>query len=94
MNILELLLSVLACWRVCHMIVFEDGPWCWFVKLREANSENEFGYLLGCHKCLSVWVSIPPALYFSGIRWETIFYWLAISAARILIQRVYDARVL
>src|SRR3990167_3650096 len=56
-------LSVLAVYRVSYMIANEDGPLDVFVFIREKVSQkNWIGRGLNCVLCISVWLSIIPAV--------------------------------
>ena len=60
---LRFVLSVLATWRVTHLLAYEDGPWDVFVRLRAALGNGVLGRLLDCFQCVSVWVSALFALF-------------------------------
>ena len=82
-----LLISVLACWRVTHLLYAEDGPGDVLVHLRRLAGKGFFGKLLDCFLCLSLWVSIPIAVVTSRGILEGVLHWLAISAGAILLER-------
>jgi hypothetical protein len=65
MQPLDLLIMILAVWRISHMISREDGPFCVFKRLRE---KLPLGGLTACIYCLSVWIA--AALY---LLWFTAF---------------------
>jgi hypothetical protein len=82
-----LLISVLACWRVTHLLHAEDGPGDVLVHLRRFAGTGFFGKLLDCFYCLSLWVSLPIAVVTSHNVLEGVLYWLSISAGAILLER-------
>jgi hypothetical protein len=65
LNLVAVLLSVLAVWRVTHLLVAEDGPWNVFARLRHASATLRLGRLTDCFYCASVWIAIPFALLIS-----------------------------
>ena len=82
-----LLISVLACWRVTHLLHAEDGPGDVLVHLRRLAGMGFFGKLLDCFYCLSLWVSLPIAILTSRGVLEGVLQWLGISAGAILLER-------
>jgi len=88
MNAFELIILILATWRVSHLLVYEDG----FLNLadytrRLANLTTHTGELFACVYCLSVWVGIVFALiwYAGGL---VFLIPLALSGGAILLHRV------
>lgn len=79
------ILSVLAVWRISHLLSHEDGPFDAVFKLRRTLGEGFFGSLLDCFYCLSLWVALPFALLFHA-DWATrAVVWLALSGAASLL---------
>lgn len=71
-DLLQIFLSALAVWRISNIIIYEDGPFFVFKKLRFwIGAEDFFGEpteepntiqkLFQCIWCLSIYVSIPFA---------------------------------
>jgi len=86
-----LFISILAVWRLTHLIALEDGPWDIIVRLRRKLGTSMWGNLLDCFYCLSLWASIPFA-YLVGTSWlEIIILWPAISAGSIIIEMVTNS---
>ena len=84
----ELILAVLAVWRITHLLNAEDGPWDLIVRIRRATGEGFFGQLLDCFYCLSVWIAAPFA-WLVGTNWrERLLLWPALSGAAILLERL------
>lgn len=92
----ELLILGLATWRVSMLILYEDGPWRVFDRMRTlvgANTPGELSALatlFSCMMCLSVWVAGAFAIL--G-RWEH-GYWVMLpfagSAVAILLNYAFD----
>lgn len=82
-------LAALAVWRVTHLLCAEDGPFDVCVRLRRALGESFLGRLLDCFYCLSVWIAAPAALLLARDWPERLLWWLALSPAAILIERVH-----
>ncbi len=105
MSPVELTLLALATWRLTHLLLFERGPLAVLARGRsllgvqhEANGEpyawpeTEFGRLLSCHWCSSVWVGLglaglyllaPPVALVVALP-------LALSAVVIVVEEVMD----
>jgi len=87
-NWLIFAISILAVWRVTHLLQAEDGPWDVIVLIRRSLGNGFFGSLMDCFYCLSIWVALPLGLYF-GTGWlEKILLWLAISGGAILLEKI------
>lgn len=82
------LISVLAVWRVTHLIQAEDGPFDVIYKLRKLAGESFFGSLMDCFFCLSIWVALPPGIYFGNDWMEKILLTLSFSAAAIFLEQI------
>lgn len=86
-SIWTFVLSALAVWRLTHLFTAEDGPWDLMVRLRTALGSGFFGSLLDCFYCLSVWFSLPFAIWL-GAGWAgSLLHWLALSGAACLLER-------
>lgn len=88
MNIVYLLLSVPACWRVTHLLSEEDGPFDIFFMFRKKMGNVFLGKLVSCFYCCSVWVAIPFGMWIGSIWEEKILCWLAFSGMACLMERV------
>lgn len=87
----ELLLAVLAVWRVTHLLHHEDGPWDVVVRLREWAGGGFPGRMMDCFYCLSLWVALPPAIML-GTGWQHFaLLWPALSGAAIMVERIRGA---
>ncbi len=90
MRFYRLLLSILAVWRITHLLNAEDGPWDIVVRFRRRAGEGFWGQLLDCFYCLSVWIAAPFAIYLGEELGERILLWPALSAGAILLERITD----
>mgnify|MGYP001208104197 CR=1 FL=1 len=87
---LSFLLCVLAVWRLCHLLSQEDGPFDMVVRFRKLFGHGFFGNLLDCFYCLSVWISIPFAVWL-GREWkEWIIVWLALSGGASILFKLTE----
>lgn len=83
-------ISGLAVWRVCHLVSMEDGPWNGLLKLRTGLARLGLSRLVGCFKCLSIWISLPFALLLTRELPEALVIWLGLSGAAILLERASE----
>ena len=87
------LISLLATWRVSHLVWAEDGPWDAMAKLRSRAAGYGWG-VFDCFYCLSLWVALPIAacaVYCVSEQprmWSLALQWLALSGGAILLERV------
>jgi uncharacterized protein DUF1360 len=88
----ELLIAVLAVWRITHLLWGEDGPFELLLRLRKLAGRGFVGELLDCFYCLSLWIAIPFA-WVMGNNWpERLVLWLSFSGGAILLERATVAR--
>ncbi len=80
-------LSALAVWRISHLLAEEDGPWDLIVKLRAWLGQSVLGRLMDCFYCLSLWVSLPLAIWASDGWTGLLLQWPALSGAACLLER-------
>ncbi len=78
-------LSVLAIWRVTHLLSQEDGPFDLVIRFRKQLGQGFFGDLLDCFFCLSIWVAIPFAIGLCDTWLEGFVVWPALSGAACLL---------
>ena len=83
-------LAALAVWRLTHMIVEEDGPWRAIARMRTKLNATAFGRLMHCFFCLSLWISLPLAVWLNGGWIGIAVHWLALSGAACLFQKVTE----
>jgi hypothetical protein len=89
MNWYTLIISILAVWRVTHLVQAEDGPFDLIFKLRKIAGKSMIGALMDCFYCLSIWVALLPAIYFGDTIAEKILLVPALSAAAIFLNRIF-----
>lgn len=84
----DLVVAVLATWRLCHLIAHEDGPFDAVVRLRQAAGAGQVGRLMDCPYCLSLWIAAPFAGMIATDLAAGIMLWLAISGAACLVEQL------
>jgi hypothetical protein len=84
----RLVISVLAVWRLTHLLAAEDGPWDLIVRLRRKLGTTRWGHLMDCFNCLSLWVSIPFAFFVADGMLSRLVAWLGLSGAACLAERL------
>ncbi|MEA2559438.1 MAG: hypothetical protein QOH06_942 [Acidobacteriota bacterium] len=92
MSFFDLVLGVLAVWRITHLLSAEDGPGDILVRLRRSAGDGFWGQLLDCFYCLSLWTAVPFALLLAEGWREGLLSWLAFSAGAILLERATGLR--
>jgi hypothetical protein len=85
-TLFHFLLAALATWRLAFLLVREDGPWHIFARLRNRFDTGLLSQLLGCVKCVGMWVSIPFAFFVRGGWVELVVIWLALAGVTALID--------
>ena len=89
-SITGFVLSVLAVWRVTHLLSQEDGPFDLVFRFRKLFGQGFFGSLLDCFYCLSIWVAIPFAFFLCNGWMEGIITWLALSGGASFLYKLTD----
>jgi hypothetical protein len=84
------LICGLAIWRLTHLLAAEDGPWDLILRLRRALGTGFLGRMMDCFNCLSLWISLPFALWVVSGAVERLIAWLALSGAACLAERLGD----
>ena len=87
-------LTVLATWRLTHLLAHEDGPGGVLAHVRARLGTGWAGRLMDCFHCLSLWVAAPIALAVAPSWWNWPLIWLALSGAACLAQRLGGEPVL
>ena len=88
MNALRLVVLALATWRLSHLLVLERGPFGVFEALRQEAEGTEFGKMLDCVWCVSVWVAALLLLIERVWRWPATL--LGVAAGALLVDRVVN----
>ena len=86
----DVLVGVLAIWRVTHLMAEEDGPGDVIATVRGWLGESFLGKLMDCFYCLSLWVAAPVAAMLARGWREGLMLWLALSGAACLLERLGD----
>jgi hypothetical protein len=89
-DFLSFSLCTFAIWRITHLFSKEDGPFDAVVKFRKLFGQGFFGNLLDCFYCLSLWVSVPFAVFLSQTWVQGIIIWLALSGAACFLFKITD----
>lgn len=101
MNILEIIVLGLACWRLASLVCQEDGPFKMFRRVREKVGISHYPdgniceipdrflcNLLSCVWCFSVWVSGGLVVAYIFLPTITIYFvlWLSLSTITIVVN--------
>jgi hypothetical protein len=84
--VFRFVLAALAVWRVSFLMAREEGPWGLLERMRRGAGRGVLGKLLGCVKCLSVWVAVPFTFFVGGDGWQKVVVWLALSGVASLVD--------
>ena len=80
-------IAALAVWRLSHLLAAEDGPWDLMARFRRNLGTTNWGKLMDCFYCLSVWISIPFAFFVANGMLDRFAVWLALSGAASLANK-------
>ena len=83
-----IVMTVLATWRVTHLLANEDGPGNIIFRLRTKLGYGLLGSLMDCFNCLSFWVAAPAAFLLTSDIPSWVVSWLALSGAACLLERL------
>lgn len=87
---LEIILAILASYRVARMLALEDGPFDLFTKIRNAVDPNQLTWLgrgLNCPLCLGFWISFVIALLVPCATWQGfVLNWLGIAGGMTVVH--------
>jgi hypothetical protein len=81
-------LAALAVWRVAHLLTERGSAVGRVTGMRTQLGDGMAGRLIDCFVCLSLWVSMPLAVWFSDGWVGLLVHWQALSGAASLFQRV------
>lgn len=84
------LIVSLAIWRITHLLSKEDGPFDLIFRLRQLAGEGVWGKLMDCFYCLSIWISLPFALWQGSTLSEKGLFWMAYSGLACLLEKVTE----
>jgi hypothetical protein len=82
------IMTVLATWRLTHLLAEEDGPADVVLRVRRTLGDSTAGRAMDCFYCLSVWVAAPVTLLVARSPREAALLWPAASGAACLVERV------
>lgn len=83
----DMLILALAAWRLAYMLVYEEGLFEVFDRIRRvANNWEQAGKLLSCVWCCSVWTAAGMLLLWQFGVGRVIVYALALSALAITLH--------
>lgn len=85
-------LAALALWRITHLFAEEDGPWDVIVRFRRVLGASFLGRLMDCFYCLSLWFSLPLAIWLSSGWIGLLLHWQALSGAACLLEKLTSPR--
>ncbi len=88
----ELIIGVLAVWRITYLLHAEDGPADLLARFRRALGSGVMGKAVQCFYCLSVWIAFPFALVLTPGWRERLLLWPALSAGAILLYEFMESR--
>ena len=88
MTVLQLILAILAVYRVAHMIAKEDGPFDVLSRIRGRIDPEQKGWVgrgINCAACLSFWLSL--VVFALGGSW---LEWLAVAGGVLIIHLFFQ----
>jgi len=85
---IRFVLTVLATWRVSHLLASEDGPWEVVARLRWRLGASMLGRMMDCFGCVSLWVALPFSLFVVRDPLAVVICWLALSGAAMLLEQL------
>lgn len=93
MTLVFLLIIILFVWRLTHLISQEDGPFNIIFNVRKFVGDGFFGKLMDCFYCLSIWISLIPAIYFGDNLLQKIILCFAFSGGAIILEKLTNKNV-
>lgn len=84
---LHVMLAILATWRLSTLLAHDDGPWDVIARLRRWLGDGQWGRMLDCFHCVSLWVAAPLAWAVGRDALEQWLAWPALSGAACLLER-------
>lgn len=91
MSVNDVLILTLATWRLAYMLVYEDGLFSVFDRIRRvANNWETTGELLSCVWCCSVWTAAGMLLLWRHEIGQIVVTVLALSALAITLHTVIE----
>jgi Protein of unknown function (DUF1360) len=91
-DLVVLLVSILAVWRLTYLLAYEEGPFQLFQRIRRCLIKWRLGAALSCFYCLSLWIALPVTgftISSANTSYSSFFLlWLAYSGGAILLERL------
>ncbi|MEX6691102.1 DUF1360 domain-containing protein [Danxiaibacter flavus] len=85
---LYFLASILATWRLAHLLSDEDGPLNIVFMLREKAGSGFWGSLISCFYCVSIWIAAPFGIWMGTTTIEKIVFWIAVSGGACILYKL------
>lgn len=97
------LLAALACYRLSTLLVYDDGPFDIFARLRSVAGvyrygengwpESPLGRLLSCPHCVGVWIAAGMAalVLWPGVLGDAVLLVFAIAGVQSFLEEVTNA---
>lgn len=94
MEPLLFIVSIMAIWRIVSLLLYEEGPFAIFERLRARvyQLEDKPGGIsrgFGCFDCMSIWVSIAISSLLFGDLPNLLMYILSLSTGAIMLNTLY-----
>lgn len=87
MSVFFFVLTILAVWRITHLLAKEDGPFDIIFLIRKKAGTGFFGSLLDCFYCVSIWVALPFGLLQNVTLPMKLLYWAALSGGACILEQ-------
>lgn len=102
-DILLLLISILATYRVVQFVTYDNAPFnlmdnfrCYLGKKAAGAKKHgawwSLAELINCPFCTGLWVSLLITLLVFGIHWYSILIWLAIAGGQAWLESQVQTR--
>lgn len=93
---MEILLAILATYRVARMLAMEEGPLGIFAKFREHIDPQQTTWIgrgINCPLCIGFYVAIVIAILLPFATWsELILQWLGIAGGATILHLVLESK--
>jgi Protein of unknown function (DUF1360) len=86
-ELLKYFVIVIVVWRITHLLNEEDGPFDIIYKVRKFLGNGFAGKLMDCFYCLSIWIGLIFAIFFSEKFFELLIMCLYYSGTAILLEK-------
>lgn len=89
--LVRLIVAALATWRLSSLLLYEEGPFEVFMRLRSAVDAPGLGHaqlrvLFGCIYCMSVWTGLLCAMLMMSDLWVAMLPF-ALSAVAVMVDK-------